>query len=86
MHIQCISLFLHEHNAIMAMPGIKVSLFLLYRINLLRSPVSRDEWFSHLTIGEQRSEKILFSNDTSYLLLGHFKDHDGGVNFLQVSD
>ena len=60
--------------------------FFVFRTNLLRSPVSRDEWFSHLTIGAQRSEKMLLSDDTSYLLIGHFKDHDGGINFLQVSN
>ena len=47
--------------------------------------MSRDEWFSHLTIGEQRSEKMLLSNDTTYLLIGHFKDQEGGINYLQVS-
>ena len=28
---------------------------------------------------------MLLSNDTTYLLIGHFKDEEGGINHLQVS-
>jgi len=55
-----------------------------YRTNFLTSPVSWNDWFSHLTIGEQRSEIMSLSSDTTYLLIGHFKDGNGGINHLQV--